>query len=352
MAIELPGTCRTPCLAGTERSCGCPVCRVWTGASAAPQPNTGLRTRSTHRTAHSRAAAGTQLSQPMPPEFAATHVALTTGQHILSVISGFAVGFSLSLIGGGGSILAVPLLLYLVGYPKPHVVIGTTALAVSANAFLNLVPHAYAGNVRWKEAILFAIVGAIAAFAGSTAGKAVGSEKLLFLFAILMLVIAGLMLRRGRPADRQAPATTPPPEKKRKTLKLVVAACAVGLLSGFFGIGGGFLIVPGLVFPTGMSMISAIGSSLVSVGTFGLVTALNYARSGLLDWRVAGLYLAGGAVGGWIGSRLATRLGRSSKGTLNVIFSAVVALVALYILYRNLSAFAPPLRDLSPGGHT
>ena len=98
-------------------------------------------------------------------------------------------------------------------------------------------------------------------------------------------------------------------------------------------------------------MISAIGSSLVSVGTFGLVTALNYALSGLLDWRVAGLYLAGGAVGGWIGSRLATRLGRSSKGTLNLIFSAVVALVALYILYRNLSAFAPRLQNLSPGSH-
>ncbi len=272
---------------------------------------------------------------------AASQVVLTTGQHVLSVISGFAVGFSLSLIGGGGSILAVPLLLYLVGYPKPHVVIGTTALAVSANAFFNLVPHAYAGNVRWKEAILFAIVGAIAAFAGSSAGKAVGSEKLLFLFAILMLVIAALMLRRGKSGGRQNLPESDAPANQHKMVKLIGAAGAVGLLSGFFGIGGGFLIVPGLVFPTGMPMISAIGSSLVSVGTFGLVTALNYARSGLLDWRVAGLYLSGGIFGGWIGSRIATRLGHSGKGTLNVIFSVVVALVALYILYRNLAAFAP-----------
>ncbi|MDE1980549.1 MAG: sulfite exporter TauE/SafE family protein, partial [Betaproteobacteria bacterium] len=120
---------------------------------------------------------------------------LTLTQHILSVVSGVAVGFTLGLIGGGGSILAVPLLLYLVGYPNPHVVIGTTALAVSINAYLNLIPHARAGNVRWKEAVIFAIVGAIAAYIGSTLGKAVDGKKLLFLFAILMLVIAALMIR-------------------------------------------------------------------------------------------------------------------------------------------------------------
>ncbi|MDA8419807.1 MAG: sulfite exporter TauE/SafE family protein [Pseudomonadota bacterium] len=274
----------------------------------------------------------------MHHEIAATHVVLTTSQQVLCVFSGLLVGFSLSLIGGGGSILAVPLLLYFVGYPSPHVVIGTTALAVSANAFLNLVPHAYAGNVRWKEASLFALVGAVSAFAGSTAGKAVDSGKLLFLFAFLMLAIAGLMLRQGR---RQPMIAKHPSSGSIMMIRLAGSAAAVGLVSGFFGIGGGFLIVPGLVFPTGMSMISAIGSSLLSVGTFGLVTAINYARSGLLDWHVAGLYLAGGVFGGWLGSRLATHFSRSSRGTLHVIFSVVVAVVALYILYRNLSAFTP-----------
>ena len=97
-------------------------------------------------------------------------VDLTLTQHALSIVSGAAVGFTLGLIGGGGSVLAVPLLLYLVGYPIPHVVIGTTALAVSVNAYLNLIPHARAGNVRWKEAVIFAIVGAVAAFIGSWLG--------------------------------------------------------------------------------------------------------------------------------------------------------------------------------------
>ncbi len=270
----------------------------------------------------------------------ASHIVLTTTQHVLSVISGFAVGFSLGLIGGGGSILAVPLLLYLVGFPDAHVVIGTTALAVSANAYLNLIPHARAGNVRWKEAVLFASVGAAAAFGGSSVGKAVDGKKLLFLFAILMLVIAVQMLRRRTSANGAEPVPDQALAGRSKTAKLIGAAAIVGSLSGFFGIGGGFLIVPGLVLPTGMSMIAAIGSSLVSVGTFGLITALNYARSGLLDWQVAGLFIGGGIVGGWIGSRVATHLHKNSRGALNVIFAVVVFVVAVYMLYKNLSAFA------------
>ncbi len=272
---------------------------------------------------------------PVPHPSSAA-IALSDAQQVLSVLSGLAVGFTLGLIGGGGSILAVPLLLYLVGYPNPHVVIGTTALAVSANAYINLIPHARAGNVRWRDGVVFALVGAAAAFVGSSLGKAVDGKKLLFLFAILMLVIAGLMLRPRRAAHAQD--VTAEHATRGRTIKLIVAAALVGTLSGFFGIGGGFLIVPGLVLSTGMSMISAIGTSLFSVGTFGLTTALNYARSGLLDWTVAGLYIGGGVVGGVVGSRVATHLGRSGKGTLNVIFAALVAVVAVYMLYRNLSA--------------
>ncbi len=271
-------------------------------------------------------------------------VVLTPVQHVLAVISGLVVGFSLGLIGGGGSILAVPLLLYFVGYSDPHVVIGTTALAVSANAYLNVIPHARAGNVRWKEGITFAIVGAIAAFAGSSLGKAVNGKQLLFLFAILMLVIAFIMLKK-RSSDSKVSAQIGAgtggtlTETKVSSKKLSVAAGSVGLLSGFFGIGGGFLIVPGLIFSTGMTMLSAVGTSLISVGTFGLTTAVNYASSGLLNWVVAGLYIAGGVVGGVAGSRLATKLGKESKGALNLIFAGLVIVVAIYMLYENLSAF-------------
>ncbi|HUX50429.1 MAG TPA: sulfite exporter TauE/SafE family protein [Spirochaetia bacterium] len=256
---------------------------------------------------------------------------LTFAQDLLSIASGVAVGFTLGLIGGGGSILAVPLLLYLVGYPDPHVVIGTTALAVSINAYLNLIPHARAGNVRWKEAVIFALVGALAAFGGSSLGKAVDGKKLLFLFAILMIVVAVLMV------VRRTPKADPNGEQKRELSlpKLLLSAVTVGLLAGFFGIGGGFLIVPGLVFATGMPMLAAIGTSLFSVGTFGLTTALNYALSGMLDWMVAGLYIAGGIAGGFIGAKVATRVGKSEKGTLNVIFALLVGVVAVYMIVKN-----------------
>ena len=108
--------------------------------------------------------------------------------------SGSLVGLSLGLIGGGGSILATPLLLYVVGVSQPHVAIGTSALAVSANAYANLIGHARLGNVRWPWAIIFAIFGTIGALTGSTAGKAVNGERLLFLFGILMLVVGAVML--------------------------------------------------------------------------------------------------------------------------------------------------------------
>ncbi|MEO6382323.1 MAG: TSUP family transporter, partial [Nitrobacter sp.] len=106
----------------------------------------------------------------------------------LAVGSGGLVGFSLGLIGGGGSILATPLLLYVVGLTPPHLAIGTGALAVAANAFLSFTNYARKGAVRWRSALIFAVIGSIGAFAGSSVGKAINGDRLLFLFGLLMLV--------------------------------------------------------------------------------------------------------------------------------------------------------------------
>ena len=108
---------------------------------------------------------------------------------------GALVGFSLGLVGGGGSILAVPLMVYVVGVPDPHVAIGTSAIAVAANAAVNLSNHARGGTVRWSCALLFAAAGIVGAFVGSIFGKMLDGQKLLALFALLMLVIAALMLK-------------------------------------------------------------------------------------------------------------------------------------------------------------
>jgi uncharacterized membrane protein YfcA len=254
-----------------------------------------------------------------------------TSTLVPALASGGLVGFSLGLVGGG-SILATPLLLYVVGVASPHVAIGTSALAVSINAYANLLAHARKGHVRWLCAAVFAVVGTLGALLGSSLGLVVDGTRLLLLFGALMGVVGLLMLRprgvgRGeeRPVDRRTCALT------------AAAALATGMASGFFGIGGGFLIVPALVFATGMPMINAIGSSLLAVGTFGLATALNYARSGLVDWVIAGQFIFGGVVGGILGMLLATRLS-AGKATLNRIFAALILTVAAYVIFKNLPA--------------
>ncbi len=253
---------------------------------------------------------------------------------ILAIGCGSLVGFMLGLIGGGGSILATPLLLYVVGVGQPHVAIGTSALAVSANAFLNFAGHWRAGNVRWGNAIVFAAFGVLGAFGGSTLGKAFDGQRLLFLFAVIMVVVGALMLRSGRKMVIVPPHARPP----AFTWRLAFVALAVGLLSGFFGIGGGFLIVPGLLFATGMPLINAIGTSLFAVGAFGLATAANYASSGLVDWKIAGEFIAGGLVGGWLGMSLGCRIA-GHKSALNTIFAFVIFTVAIYMFYRTANSW-------------
>jgi uncharacterized membrane protein YfcA len=251
-------------------------------------------------------------------------------QGILGLFCGFIVGFSLGLIGGGGSVLAVPLMVYVVGVPEPHIAIGSSAIAVATNAAINLFNHARGGTVIWTIAAVFAAAGIIGAFFGSLLGKMLDGQKLLALFALVMLVIAALMLKTR--------ARVGIPDVKMNMANLPTVAgfgLATGSLSGFFGIGGGFLIVPALMAATGMPIMNAVSSSLVAVTTFGLTTAASYAWSGLVAWDLAALFIAGGIGGGLAGTWLARHLSER-RGALNVVFSAVVAVVALYMLTRSL----------------
>lgn len=255
---------------------------------------------------------------------------LPAAELALGSLSGSLVGFTLGLIGGGGSVLAVPLMVYLVGVGNPHVAIGTSAVAVAVNAAANLVNHARSGHVKWPCALIFAAAGMVGALAGSTLGKMVDGQKLLLLFALVMIVIGLLMLRK-RGTDSQLDVRL----SRRNLLPLLAFGLGTGTLSGFFGIGGGFLIVPALMAATGMPIMNAVSSSLVAVTTFGLTTAASYAWSGLVAWDLAGLFIAGGIAGGLAGTRLARHLAER-RGALNVVFSIVIAAVALYMLTRSL----------------
>jgi hypothetical protein len=264
-------------------------------------------------------------------EFSPPMISVT--QSLLGLASGMLVGFSLGLVGGGGSILAVPLMVYVVGVPEPHVAIGTSAIAVAANAAINLSNHARGGTVVWSCALMFAAAGIVGAFGGSLLGKMIDGQKLLALFALVMLVIAALMLKtrtRVGASDVKMSMTNLP--------AITGLGLCTGTLSGFFGIGGGFLIVPALMLATGMSIMNAVSSSLVAVTAFGLTTALSYAWSGLVSWGLAGLFIAGGIAGGLAGTRSARHLSER-RGALNIVFAAVIIAVALYMLARNISLF-------------
>jgi len=250
---------------------------------------------------------------------------------ILAILSGAAVGLVLAVIGGGGSILATPALLYLVGVSDAHVAIGTSALAVSANAFANLIQHARRGHVLWRYGAIFAAAGGIGAAFGAGAGQHTDAKVLLPLFALLMIVIGVFMLRRNAGGGEAIARFEP-----HKVGRLIATGAAVGTLSGFFGIGGGFLIVPGLVGATAMSMIQAIGTSLLSVSAFGATTAASYAAGGFIDWRIAALFIGGGLFGGALGSTFAARLSKQ-RGALQRIFAGVVFVVAAYMLWRSFS---------------
>jgi uncharacterized membrane protein YfcA len=250
-------------------------------------------------------------------------------QYALGAASGSLVGFTLGLVGGGGSILAVPLMVYLVGVASPHVAIGTSALAVAVNAGANLIPHARQGTIKWRCAGMYAAAGVIGAYGGSTLGKAFDGQRLLFLFAMLMLVVGALTLRnRGNVGNADVQC------RRENAPKVIAYGGATGLFSGFFGIGGGFLIVPGLMASTGMPMVNAVGSSLVAVAAFGLTTALNYALSGLVDWGLAVTFIGGGIVGGVFGAATSKRLS-ARKGLLNSVFAVLIFAVAFYMLWKS-----------------
>lgn len=252
---------------------------------------------------------------------------------ILAILSGTLVGLVLGLVGGGGSILAVPLLLYVVGMPSAHAALGTSAVAVALSAFANLLVSMTRGLVKWPCAIAFTAAGIAGSAAGAQAALAVSGERLIPLFGALMIGIGILLLlRKNAEGDPDVRLTI----KTARTMLPTILGLGFlsGALAGFFGVGGGFLVVPALMLATGMPITFAIATSLVSITAFGLVTAANYALAGEVVWRTVGFFvgggIAGGAVGQWAGSRLSHR-----KPLLQSIFAVAILVVGTYTLYRG-----------------
>ena len=257
-------------------------------------------------------------------------------QLLLALLAGALVSFLLGLFGGGGSMLALPLLVHVVGVRSPHVAIGISAAAVAANALTSLGIHARRSSVKWRCALLFAATGVAGAAVGSTIGKQIDAQALLAAFGVLMAIVGALMLRKPRSAGQpevrltrqSAPALAPP---------LMILGFLIGAASGFFGIGGGFLITPALMWATDMPLSMAIGSSLVAVSVFGMTTAASYALSGLVDWPLAALFALGGVFGGIAGAKLTVMLASHAR-LLRTTFAAFIIAAGCYVTAQGLGA--------------
>jgi uncharacterized protein len=247
---------------------------------------------------------------------------------LLAALGGALIGLLLTLFGGGGSVLATPWLIYVVGLTDVHAAIGTSAAAVAINAAAGLAGQARAGRVKWPCATVFGIAGLGGALIGAQLAKQVDGAALLSWFAVAMIAIAASMIvpRKGE-GDPAVHLTGP------MMLKLTPVGLLTGLAAGFFGIGGGFLIAPGLMASTGMTLANAGASSLVSVTLFGSATSASHALSGQLNWPLFGALVSGGLIGTLIALPLAKRL-ESRAPLARKLFAGLVIAVAVYILTK------------------
>lgn len=244
---------------------------------------------------------------------------------ILGVALSLLVGVSLGLLGGGGSILTVPLLVYVLGLPA-HEAIAMSLLVVGTTSAAALIPHALAGRVRWRTGLVFGLAGMIGAYGGGRVAKFVPSGALLLLFGAMMLVMAIAMLRGRRSSQADVAAV----ERKQLALgKVLALGLLVGAVTGLVGAGGGFVIVPALVLLAGLPMDIAVGTSLVVIAMNSFAGFAGYVGSTSIDWRLAGMVTAAAVIGSLLGGRL---VGMVSPEKLRRGFAVFVVAMAVFIL--------------------
>lgn len=253
--------------------------------------------------------------------------AITVSQAGLSLLFGAMIGLLLGLVGGGGSILTVPILVYVIGLDVRAAT--TTSLAiVGTSALAGAIPHARAGRVNLHVALFFGLVGIAGAFAGTWLNHLVAGAWILLLFGVLMLVVAVRMWLRKAPGRSMRSGDDEP----GAVWKVGLAGLVVGLMTGFFGVGGGFLIVPALALALGMPMAMAVGTSLLIIAINSVSGIAAHFSTGGFDLPVALFFIAGGLSGGVLGGRLA---GKIDERALSRAFSALVAGIGIYLIVQN-----------------
>jgi hypothetical protein len=245
---------------------------------------------------------------------------------LLALPFGLAVGLLLGLVGGGGSILAVPVLVYVLGQPvkaattESLLIVGTAALVGAA-------AYARSGRVQIRTGLAFGAAGAAGAIAGTALNRLVSDRALLLAFAVLLLAAAAAMLRR-RP-------DLPEPGGKLSLVRVAPAGLATGVLTGFFGVGGGFVIVPALVLLLGVPITLAVGTSLLVIALTSGAALAGHLASGSIDWTIA-LAFSGAAIAGALaGRRLSAAVSAERLGQL---FALLLVAIAVFLVAKNATA--------------
>lgn len=273
---------------------------------------------------------------------------------LLAILLGALIGLSLGALGGGGSILTVPALVYALGQ-SPRTATTSSLLIVGLTSLIAVIPHARAGRVRLGQGLVFGALGTAGSFAGSALSSRVPPQVLLTAFAALMLVVAALMLRRSHgsgssdstdttdPTGALDPAGTPLLTLRPFTCtcprvaKVVVTATGVGLMTGFFGVGGGFVLVPALVLALSFPMPVAVGTSLlvISVNSATALTARVSSGGTHLDWPLIATFTAAAVIGSLLGGQIA---GKAHPRHLTRAFAVLLIAVAVYTAARSIPA--------------
>jgi uncharacterized protein len=254
------------------------------------------------------------------------------GQAVLSFILGNVIGFSLGLLGGGGSILTVPVLVYVIGQDV-HTATGTSLAIVGISAMIGAIAHARRGGVKVKSGLAFGLTSMIGAVPGVWGNRFLSGRLLLLLFSFLMIAVGINMLRRKNSTPQaEISEVFPEDEQGKKWFKVSVLGLAIGFLTGFFGVGGGFLIVPALVLGIHLPMHLAIGTSLLIIAMASLAGFLGQLRLERIDFPIVAFFTLGGGLGALIGTRLA---GKIPERQLRTAFGWFIILVAFYIILKH-----------------
>ena len=243
------------------------------------------------------------------------------------------VGLSLGLLGGGGSILVVPLLTYIGGL-DPREAIATSLFVVGATSLVSLIGHARKGNVRWRTGLIFGAAGMVGAFLGGLAGGYIPGTLLMIAFALMMIATAGAMIKGRKDRDGQSQTHHHP------LWRILLDGLVVGAATGLVGAGGGFLVVPALVLLAGLPMTAAVGTSLLVIAMKSFAGLGGYLTSVSLDWPLVAAVTLAAIAGSFVGIRLTSVV---PERALRKGFGGFVLLMGAFVLSQELPFPAGPI---------